>query len=188
MHKYILIIMLTVMFQVVFPSDKAVAAQILGPDIKILNNEIIVSTGLFSLDELETTINTGIEKEIIFTLELLKVWSFWPDEFVVSKKVQRAVKYDKLREQYFASTNDGNSKEQRKFKDIKKMEAWVFTVLDVNIVNIKELEPGDYYMRIIIESKSRELPPAIGLLLLLIPEVEMSLAKESDIFNIGTYR
>ncbi len=173
-----------VLFLFSFPS-KALTAEILGPEIRIQNNKIIVNTGLSNLEEFETTIMSGIEKEIIFTVELLKVWNYWPDEFVVSKKIQKTIKYDNLREQFLVSSFDGNSRDRRNFKSFNAMMAWAFMVEGIELANIRELEPGSYYLRVVVESKSRELPPVIGLLMLFIPEVEMSMAKESKPFNIG---
>jgi hypothetical protein len=64
------------------------------------------------------------------------------------------------------------------------MKDWIFTVNEVNLANIKELEPSSYYIRIIVESKSIEQLPLIGYLMNFIPEVEMTLAKESKPFTI----
>jgi hypothetical protein len=169
-----------------FSPATAFSAEISGPTVRIENNEIFVDTGLSYLGDLESTILSGLEKEFIFTIELFRVWNLWPDEFVVSKKVQRAVKYDRLREQFFTSTNDGITKAYEKFKDFLVMKNWVFRVRNINIANVRELRPGRYYLRVVVESKSRELPPTIGLLMFFIPEVEMSLAKESQSFRIGS--
>ena len=59
---------------------------------------------------------------------------------------------------------------------------------NMKIANIHELDSGSYYLRVIAESKSRELPRVIGLMMLFIPEVEMSLAKESALFTVGEKR
>ncbi len=86
------------------------------------------------------------------------------------------------------SSYDGSTQVDKNFKDFHAMKTWAFTVREINLVNIRELDSGRYYLRIVAESKSRELPPVIGLLMLFIPEVEMSLAKESQPFNIGARR
>ena len=181
MKEYLVFLMLFV----VIPPVTALSSEIIGPDTEIRDSQIFVSTGLSYTEELESKIKTGIEKEYIFTIELFRVWDFWPDEFVVSKKILRSVKYDKLREQFFTSANDGTSKTKAKFKDFNASKAWVFRIKDVKIANVRELDPGSYYLRVVIESKSRELPRMIGLLMFFIPEVEMSLAKESKPFIIG---
>lgn len=171
-----------------FVSATNVSAGILGPEIKIQDNNIIVGTRFSNIKEIETAIKSGVEKEIIFSIELFRVWSFWPDEFVVAKKIQKVIKYDNMRDQYWASSYDGTSLRERRFKDFNALKEWVFVVKDINLANIKELEQGKYFIRVVVESKSRELPPVIGFFLLFIPEREMSLAKESQPFSIGYKR
>lgn len=188
MTKFPLIIILFVCCAVVFFPASALTSEILGPEVKIQDSDVIVSTGIDYLEDIEATIKSGIQKEIVFTLELFRAWSFWPDEFVVSKKVQRTIKYDNLRGEYMASSFDGTTRINKKFKDFNIMTTWAFKVDGINLVNIRELEPGSYYLRVVVESKSRELPRVIGLLMLFIPEVEMSLAKESEPFNVGDKR
>jgi hypothetical protein len=171
---------------ILFPTF-ASSAEILGPAIEMRGNNIFVKTGLTEVKEIETTINSGIEKEIVFTIELFRAWRFWPDEFVVSKKIHRIIRYDDLRGQYQASSDDGDSRSERNFKEFNyQMKKWFFLVNKINLVNIKELDPGNYYVRVVAESKSKEIPTVIGILMLFIPEVEMSLAKEShDRLRVG---
>lgn len=165
--------------------ETALTAEILLPEISIRENEIIVHTGLSNIKEIETTIKSGVEKEIVFTIELFKVWNYWPDEFVVSKKIRRIIKYDNLREHYLVTSFNGDLPIERTFRDFSIIKKLIFMIYDVSLVKVKELDPGSYYVRVVAESKSRELPSVIGLLMLFIPEVEMSLAIESYRFNIG---
>lgn len=170
-----------------FLSGRAVYAttpQIIGPEMRIADNNIIVSLSIDNIMELEKTIRSGIEKEIVYTIELLRVWKFWPDEFVVSKKVEKVIKYDNLRGQYLASSYDGIERVNKYFKDFGSVKDWIFTVNSVNLANVRELEPSRYYIRIVVESKSIEQLPLIGFLMHFIPEVEMSLAKESHPFIV----
>ena len=187
MAKNLFIIVILTSFLIL--TSSLATAEILGPEIKIEGNDILVNTGLTNTAEIEAMINSGVEKEILFTIELFRLWSFWPDEFVASKKIQRIIKYDNLRGQYLISSYDGKLQIEKKFKDFDaSMKNWVFTVNKIDLANTKELEPGKYYIRIVVESKSRELPPVIGLLMLFIPEVEMSFAKESQVFIVEDIR
>jgi len=163
----------------------AITPQITGPDMKIIENNIIVNLRLDNVTELATPITSGVEKEITFTIELLRAWKFWPDEFIVSKKIEKVIRYDNLRDQYRASSYDGIIRSERSFADYASVTDWIFTINGVNLANIKELEPSRYYIRIVVESKSLEQLPLIGFLIHFIPEVEMSLAKESQPFTIG---
>jgi hypothetical protein len=162
----------------------AVTPRIIGPDMKIIDSNIIVSLSIDNITELEATINSGIGKEIAFTVELLRVWKFWPDEFVVSKKIEKVVKYDNLRELYQVSSYDGIKRTVKSFENYNAVKSWLFSASGINLANIKELEPSKYYVRVVVESKSMEQLPLLGLLMHFIPEVEMSLAKESQPFII----
>jgi hypothetical protein len=137
------------------------------------------------MSELETTIKSGIEKEIVFTIELIREWKFWPDEFVVSKEIKKTVKYDNLRDQYWTSSFDGITRTDKKFKTYDAMRYSIFNVDAVNLANVRGLEPAHYYIRIIVESRSIEQLPIMGLLTHLVPEIDMTLARESDPFVIG---
>lgn len=159
--------------------------NIAGPDMEIIDNNIIVKTSIADTSDLEQTIRFGSGKEFIFTVELMRIWKFWPDEFVVSKKIRKIIKYDNLREQFRASFRDGTVRTDRKYNDFIALKDWIFTADAINIANVRELEPGKYYIRVIVESKSREQLPLIGFLIYLVPEVEMSLAKESRPFSVG---
>lgn len=165
----------------------AITPKIIGT-LNTINNNIIVNISMTNIKELESIIKSGIEKEIDFTIELIRVWKFWPDEFVVSKKISKKIKYDNLRDQYWASSFDGVNLIKKKFKDYNSMRNWIFRVNAVNLANIRELDPANYYIRIIVESKSLEQLPVMGLLMHLVPEVDMSLAKESQPFYIGDNR
>lgn len=184
MNKHIILLLL--MISVCTASyANAITPQIMGPDMKVIDNNIIINLRIDHVTELAPHITSGVEKEITFTIELLRDWRFWPDEFIVSKKISRVIKYDNLREQYRALSYDGVTRIERYFNDYNSVENWIFTVNNVNLANIKELELSSYYIRIVVESKSLEQLPLIGFLMHFIPEVEMSLAKESPPFIAG---
>jgi hypothetical protein len=163
---------------------RASSPEIVGK-MDIVNNNVMVNLFIQNLDELEYLMRSGIEKEVIFTVELLRVWKFWPDEFVVSKKIVKAIKYDNLRDHYSLSLSDGVTRKKMTLKDYDAVKKWMFVVSNVNLANIRELVPSEYYVRIIVESRSLEQLPFLGVLTHLLPEVEMSLAKESQPFTIG---
>ncbi len=170
---------------VIFFVTLASTAEILEPQIRIKDDNIIVNASITGFEVIESTINSGIKKQIVFTIELHRALSFWPDEFVTSKKIKKTLRYDNLRGHFLASSNNGTSQIQKSFKDFNNMKDWVFSIKNVNLGNIKELKAGTYYIRTVIESKSKELPPVISFLMLFIPEVETSLARESQTFRIG---
>ncbi|MBI5025947.1 MAG: DUF4390 domain-containing protein [Nitrospirae bacterium] len=172
----------------IFIPIKAQGSDISGPDVKIQGNEIIVSTVYHEKPAMETEIKSGVEKELIFSVELFRVWSFWPNEFVKGKNFQKIIQYNNLKEKYWASSFDGTYLREKTFKDYSTMKNWVFTVNDVKLANIKELEPGKYFVRVTIESRLRKLPPLIGYLLFFIRETEFKVSQDSPSFNIQENR
>lgn len=154
----------------------------------IKDSAIIVNTGIVNVKELEKSVQSGIEKEVVFTVELFRAWALWPDEFVSAKKIKMMIRYDNLRDQYWASSSDHNGMTPERFKDFKAIQNWLSSISPISLGNIKSFEEGEYYVRVVIESKSMEYPLLIGLLMHLLPETEMSLARESEPFMIGEAR
>lgn len=183
--KYSFILLFAICSFLAAVPANAAAPEIIGPDMKIVGNNIIVNISIDNFKDLEKTIKAGIKKKIVFTVELLRSWRLWPDEFIVSKKLEKIIKYDNLRDQYLASSYDGITRVQKKFKDYDALTDWILSVNTLNLANIKGLEPSNYYIRGIVESKSLDQTPLLGLLTNFIPAVEMSLAKESVRFRIG---
>jgi len=181
-----LIFILSCAFLLLFPesSSHALPPNITG-FLQTVNNDIVVNIAVANATELESTIKSGIEKEIVFTMELIREWKFWPDEFVVSKKIRKTIKYDNLRDQFWTSFFDGITRTDKKFKNYGEVRNWIFSVNEINLANVRQLEPARYYIRVIVESRSIDRLPVMGLLSHLVPEVDMTIARESEPFPIG---
>jgi hypothetical protein len=186
MKKLLLILFIPLHSLFMPASVSGVTPYIIGPGVKIINNNIIVRTSIAEIADFEQLVKSSIGKEIIFTAELMRELDFWPDEFIVSKKIRKIIKYDNLRDQYRTSWRDGLVRTDNILTEFNTMKDWILSEDSISIANIKELEPGSYYIRIVVESRSREKIPLIGLLMYLVPEVEMSLAKKSQVFVIGS--
>lgn len=184
MKALIVTALLAASFSSASPFIFSSSPYITGPDMRIIDKNIIVDISIDNLQALDSIIHTGVEKQIEFTVELLRNWRYWPDEFVVSKKIRKTIQYDNLRGQYRAASDNGVTRIEKHFKDYSQMNTWIFMVDSVNLANIRELEPGSYYIRIIVESKSMKQLPLIGFFMHFIPEVEMTLAKESRPFVV----
>jgi len=156
-----------------------------GPEVRIINNKIIVNTSIDYVKGFKELIESGIEKELVFRIELIKNHRFWPDEFVVGRKIRRYIGYDALRDRYYLSWKRGGDYTRRYFEEFEDMRPLIFSVRGVDLMDTRALEKGTYYVRIIVESKSRQRIRLMGLLMYLMPEVEMSLIKESPPFRIG---
>ncbi len=165
------------------------AVEISGPDVTISNGQIIVNASLTGLDrEFEDNLKAGVEKELVFYVDLFRVWHIWPNEFVSGKKIEKIVKYDPLKSEYKASSYDGLYLIKRSFRDYNSMMQWFLFIRDIRLINRKELEPGTYLVKVTVESRLRKLPPVIGYMLFFIPEVEFKVEKSSQPFAIGGRR
>jgi len=185
MNKELFLITATLLIMLTSSVADASSLKIVGPYAVLDDSDIIVNTGITNVKELETVIGSGIEKELIFTIELLRSWNFWPDEFISSKKMKKVIQYDNLREEYRASAVGDDVMSEYQFKDFPSMNDWLSNIGPLVIGSTKGLEKGKYYIRVVIESKSRKYPMLIGIIMHLIPEIEMSLAKESAPFTVG---
>lgn len=165
--------------------DTSNAAEIPSVNVKILNNEIFVSTSLLPDKKFISDLNNGLSKEITFFIDLFRVWKIWPDEFVYGLKVTKILKSDTIKREYIATNIVGNNRIEKRFRDIDSMVEWALNISDIRLLNIKEFEKGEYFVKVTVESKIRKLPPVIGYFLFFIPETEFSTSKRSITFSLG---
>ena len=74
---------------------------------------------------------------------------------------------------------------EKRFKDLESMVEWAMNIIDIKLTNIKELEHGEYFVKITVDSRIRKLPPVIGYFLFFMPEKEFSISKDSQKFEIN---
>jgi hypothetical protein len=161
-------------------------AEITGPEVKLQDNEIYVTTAL-SLDENHIQeLRNGIAKEFRFYIDIFRLWKMWPDEFVLGKLFVRTLKCDPVKTEYIATSSDGSTLIEKRFKSFESMVRWAVSINNLKLVNTRELEPGVYFVRVTVESKIRKLPPVIGYFMIFLSENEFKIKKDSSPFNIGT--
>lgn len=149
--------------------------------------DLLVSSTLLGFSkDFEDAVQNGFEKEIIFHIEIYRMWSFWPDEFILSKRIQRTIKYDGIKKVYYASSYDGLYLEEKVFDDYEKMKTWVSKMVDVKVTPINLLNPkAAYFVRVKAESKFRRLPPVLENLLFFMSTTNFETPwKKSPAFSI----
>lgn len=162
----------------------SLAAEIKGPQIKFLDKEIQVSVTLNLEDKYIQELKKGITKEFKFYLDIFRIWERWPDEFIFGKSITRTLKCNPIKKEYIAISNDGTKIIEKRFRSFESMIDWALRIEDITIINMKELEPATYYVKVTVESKIRKLPPVIGYFLIFLPENEFKIEKNSSIFTI----
>lgn len=155
-----------------------------GPDVRLAGNDLYVTTGLVLDDRYVQQLRNGIEKELRIYVDLFRVWSIWPDEFVLGKSFVRTLKADQVKKEFVATSNDGSVMTMRRFKSFESMLEWTVSLKDLKLTNVRELEPGKYFVKVAIESKVRKLPPVISYLFLFISENEFKVTRDSAVIAI----
>jgi hypothetical protein len=163
------------------------ASEIIGPEVKLQDSEIHVTTSL-SLDEKHIQeLRNGIKKEFRFYIDIFRTWKMWPDEFVVGKILVRTLKCDPVKMEYIATSGDGSTLIEKRFKSFESMVRWAVSINNLKLANTRELEPGVYFVRVTVESKIRNLPLIIrDFFIIPISENEFKIKNDSPLFNVGT--
>ncbi len=183
--RYSLLVALFLLFTFYYSLFTAHATEVSAVNVKINNNDIYVTTSLKPDQKFMDDVNNGLSKELTFYIDLFRVWSIWPDEFVTGRKLVKILKSNPIKREYVAASIDGNVQVEKRFKDLESMVEWAMNIIDIKLTNIKELEPGEYFVKITVDSRIRKLPPVIGYLLFFMPEKEFSISKDSQIFQIN---
>ncbi len=182
----ILSLTLFIMLLLFDKANVARAADIIGPDVRLIDNEIIVSTALTLDEKIMEELKKGISKEITLYVDLFRIWSMWPDEFITGKKIVNTMSVDTIKGEYEAMSYDGITFIKKRFKDFDSMLRWALNIRDIKVADIKGLEKSDYFIRVTAESRLRKLPPVIGYLLFFVPERDFRIVKDSPKFSVRT--
>lgn len=180
--------LLPLVFYLLFFYSLSSGAEIIGPEVTLQNNEIYVTTSLSLEEKYLQELRNGIEKKFIFYIDLFKVWRMWPDEFVLGKSLTRTLKGDPVKSEFIATSYDGNTIIEKRFKSFESMTNWALSINELKLTNIRELEPGMHFVRITVESKIRNLPPVIGYFMIFLSENEFKITKDSPDFSIGAVK
>ena len=173
------------LFCLLFLPSSSECAEIITLDVTVEEDTIHVSTAV-SLDEKYLAeLRNGIKKEVRFYIDIFKLWNAWPDEFIIGKFSKRTIHYDPVKTEYIATSNDGRKLIEKRFTSFESMVKWALSIHQLELVIPQDLEPGAYFIRVIVVSKIRKLPPVLRDLLIFIPENEFKIEKDSPVFYIG---
>lgn len=171
-------------FSVIFSVFPSFAAEVSTPEVRIVNGDIMVSAEITLNEKWIADLKSGISKELTLYVDLFRVWSVWPDEFIIGKKVINTLTSDPVKGEFIGTSFDGLTQIKKRFKDFNSMLRWALNIRDLKVANIKELEDSEYFIRIIVESRLRKLPPVIGYLFFFVPEKEFKIIKDSPKFLV----
>lgn len=168
-----------------FHPSRSSGTEIVGPEIKIVNNELLVTTGILLDEKQIQDLKNGIVKEITLYIDLFRIWNMWPDEFVLGKTFIKTLRADPVKKEFVATSLHGMTVVEKRFNELDSLLKWSLNISNLKLTNTKELDPDDYFVRITAESRLRRLPPVIGYLFFFVPEKEFKIIKDSSNFRIG---
>ncbi len=170
--------------QILFPKTSC-SYQLSPVSVNIIsNNEISVAGSLGVDSKFAEDLNDGMSKELVFYIDLFRIWKVWPDEFITGKKITRTLKSDPIKREYVAVSIEGNTTVEKRFKDIESMLSWSLSFKDARIYSIRDFEAGKYFVKVTVESAKKKLPPIIGYFLFFVSEKEFSTSRDSLLFQL----
>jgi hypothetical protein len=176
-----------ILLLMLLPSSGA-CQEIAGLSVRLVNGDIYAS---FSL-ELDAgrlqELREGIDKELKLYVDLFRVWKSWPDEFVLGKAFTRRLRIDNIKKEYVATSFDGSVIIERRFRSPESLLGWVLSVRDLKLAGTRDLQPGQYFVRVTAESKVRKLPPVIGYLFIFVKETDFKISQDSPHFTVEAGR
>jgi len=174
---------LAIIFLVLIP-PQVEGHTVTGPDVRLVNNELLVSFSLVLDDKAVQELQGGMDKEFRLYADLFRVWRNWSDEFVLGKYFTRTLKSDPIKKEYVARSFDGQTIIEKRFRSFESMIGSALVVKDLKLTNTKELEPGQYFVRVTVESKLSKLPAFIGHLLIFVQDNEFRIRKDSGVLQL----
>ncbi len=184
LNRYIIsaLIVATMLLAAAAPSP----AEVYGPNVKIRNNHILVSTGMNldqkSIDE----ITKGVSKDIVFYVDLFRQWRWWPDEFVIGISVSQALRCDPVKKEYTTVAIRGGKEIKKRFESCEQLISWTMSLPDEKLANIAVLDKeAKYYVVTTVESRIKRIPSFIKKVLFFVSDTEFKVKGQSEAFVVG---
>jgi len=177
---------MSILFLSLFLPAAAFGQTISGPEVKLNGGEVYATFALDLEAKYVGEIRDGIEKELKFYIDLFRVWKVWPDEFVTGKLYVRTLRADPIKSEFVATSLNGNVLIERRFRSFESMLKWTLSFKDVKLGNTRELGPGQYFVKVTVESKVRKLPPVIGYFIIFLSENDFKVSKDSTVFTVDS--
>jgi hypothetical protein len=183
-REYFGTIMVLFAFLVLISSAQAFGAELQSLDIAFRGQDMFVSTAVVPDVSFAEEMKQGLSKELRLSFEVMSIRSFFPDEYILGKQIRITLKSDPIKREFAARIMHGGSVQEKRFKNIESMNAWALDIRNLKITNVKELDPGTYYLKVTAESRIRKLPPLLKYLLFFIPETEFTAVRYSRVFTL----
>ncbi|GBD99393.1 hypothetical protein BMS3Abin07_01428 [bacterium BMS3Abin07] len=164
-------------------TTKSTEAAEIGDVSVTINKGIISVSGNLILDDTQINdLKNGLQKELIFYVDLFRQWDIWPDEFIKGLKIIRRLKSDPVKNEFIMVSSIKGSTTEHRFNTLESLLSEALKFNNVLLSSTGDLLPGNYFVKVTAVSRIRKLAPLIGYLLFFVPEKEFTVEKNSDIF------
>ena len=177
---------------VIFPPVAAMAAGISGFSIRIPSgqsnppDQLLVSAKVAPGSRFLRDLQDGMQKRLIFYVDIFRKWHSWPDEFVLGTKIERRLECDNVKGEYTLTTSEAGKTRQTRYKNCNGVMGNAFILKNVKLSDLKELTSGKYIVRVTAESKAGNMAPILGQIFFFIQDYEFKAVAESGILYLGT--
>ena len=167
------------------PQKNAFATQINPLLVSVKGDNIFVSAKLVLDNNLISDLKAGIEKNLVFYVDLFRHWSSWPDEYILGVRIERDVSCDNVKGEYMMTTRQSGGAEQTRYGNCADLIKNSLLLKNIKLSNLRELTRGRYFVRVTAESKLRNLPPLLGQMFFFIKDKEFSVREDSSMIDLG---
>ncbi|MDA8087329.1 MAG: DUF4390 domain-containing protein [Nitrospiraceae bacterium] len=182
LKKAILLLSLAI---VLFLPLNARATQINSLSVSKKGDDVFVSARLVMAPPLIRDLRAGIQKDLVFYVDLFRHWSSWPDEYILGVRIERYLSCDSVRGEYMMTTKGRGPAEETRYGSCDDLIKNSLALNNVRLSNLRELTKGNYFVRVTAESKLRNLPPLLGQMFFFIKDKEFSVHRDSPMINLG---
>ena len=178
-------VLVPVLLSLVFPSAEARATSIQGLAIRVNGGTIFVSARLAIDGSTAKEIRAGMEKKLVFYVDLFRHWSSWPDEFITGRKIERDVDCDSVKGEYMMVSSENGWAHASRYASCGELINNALILKDIRLSHLEGLTRGRYYVRVTAESRLRNLPPLLGQMFFFIRKDEFSVQADSPTVYLG---
>lgn len=187
MRKTVLFAFLLALFLTLPPIEAARANEVRILEVSQKGEEIFVSARL-ALDEgLVREIKAGVEKKLIFHVDLFRPWHGWADEFILGKKIERNIRCDNVKGEYIVEGSEGGRHNaDKRFENCDGLLGYALSIHELRLAHTGEFVRSRYYVKLTAESRLRNFPPLVGQMFFFIKDKEFSVETKSPQMRMGT--
>ncbi|MBF0338174.1 MAG: DUF4390 domain-containing protein [Nitrospirae bacterium] len=181
MRKVTIVLLLLVSLTV---DGAASSEDIIGPEVVLNGTVAHISFTLSLTEEQLTLIREGMEKELIFYIDLFRKWQLWPDEFIRGRKITRTIKANPVKGEFKVISVNETTILEKRFSSFDSMLRWALNIKDIQITLSELSDSGVYFIRITIESVKQKPPQFYSYVLFFADDKDFKIRKDSEDFRI----